>query len=314
MRSVTLSNTGLFDGDSVDPLSLDGSPIRDPEQLRSLWTEVGPDYFRTLGIPLLLGREINADDAARGTPVCVINKSFARHFFPGSVAIGKHITDEYPTTRETFEIVGVVADSREHWPNEEKRPRFYANLTHPIGSVETVTFLLNSSGDPASIGPAVRQSIRQIDPSLPVLSLRTLNEQIDRHLTMERLIAQLAAFFGAVALFMAAMGLYGVMSYSISRRTGEIGLRMALGASGTSVIAMVLGETLRIVAIGITIGLPCALALGRLISSRLYGVTAADPTAIAMTTLMILTAAALAGYMPARRASRVDPMVSLRHD
>ena len=314
VRSVTLSNTGLFDGDSVDPLSLDGSPIRDPEQLRSLWTEVGPDYFRTLGIPLLLGREINADDAARGTPVCVINKSFARRFFPGSVAIGKHITDEYPTTRETFEIVGVVADSREHWPKEEKRPRFYANLTHPIGAVETVTFLLNSSGDPASIGPAVRQSIRQIDPSLPVLSLRTLNEQIDRHLTMERLIAQLAAFFGAVALFMAAMGLYGVMSYSISRRTGEIGLRMALGASGTSVIAMVLGETLRIVAIGITIGLPCALALGRLISSRLYGVTAADPTAIAMTTLMILTAAALAGYMPARRASRVDPMVSLRHD
>jgi len=181
-------------------------------------------------------------------------------------------------------------------------------------TVETVTFLLNSSGDPASIGPAVRQSIRQIDPSLPVLSLRTLNEQIDRHLTMERLIAQLAAFFGAVALFMAAMGLYGVMSYSISRRTSEIGLRMALGASGTSVIAMVLGETLRIVAIGITIGLPCALALGRLISSRLYGVTAADPTAIAMTTLIILTAAALAGYMPARRASRVDPMVSLRQD
>src|SRR3989454_5017500 len=314
VRSVTLSNTGLFGGDSVDPLSLDGSPVRDPEQLRSLWTEVGPGYFKTLGIPLLLGREINADDAARGTPACVINESFARRFFPGSVAIGKHITDEYPTTRETFEIVGVVADSREHWPNEEKRPRFYANLTHPIGTVETVTFLLNSAGDPANIGPAVRQSIIQIDPSLPVLTLRTLNEQIDRQLIMERLIAQLATFFGAVALFMAALGLYGVMSYSISRRTSEIGLRMALGASGTSVIGMVLGETLRIVAIGITIGLPCALALGRLISSPLDGLTAADPTAIAIATLIILTATALAGYVPARRASQNDPMVSLRHD
>ncbi len=315
VRSVTLSNAGLFSGsDSIDHLSLDGSPVRDPEQLRSLWTEVGPDYFKTLGIPLLQGREINADDAARGTPVCMINESFAQRFFPDGVALGKHITDEYPTTRETFEIVGVVADSREHWPSERKQPRFYANLMHPIGTVETVTFLLNSAGDPGSIGLAVRQSIRQIDPTLPTLSLRTVNEQIDRLLIMERLVAQLAGFFGVVALFMAAIGLYGVMSYSISKRTGEIGIRMALGASGPSVIGMVLGETLRIVAIGILIGLPCALALGKLISSRLYGLTAADPTAIALATMIILTSATLAGYVPGRRASKIDPMVSLRHE
>ncbi len=314
VRDVTLSNTGLFSGDSGDHLSLEGSPVRDPEQLASHWTEVGPGYFKTLGIPLLQGREIDAADAARGTPVCVINESFARRFFPNSSAIGKHLTDEYPTTRETFEIVGIVADSREHRPNEKSGARFYANLSHPIGTVEEVTFLLSSAGDPAGVAPAVRQSIRQIDRNLPIVSLRTVNEQIDRRLITERLVAKLASFFGAVALFMAAIGLYGVMSYSMSRRTSEIGIRMALGASGTSVIRMVLGETLGIVAIGIVIGLSCSLALGKWISSKLYGLTAADPAAIVIATLIILSSALLAGFVPARRASRIDPMVSLRHD
>jgi ABC-type antimicrobial peptide transport system permease subunit len=162
--------------------------------------------------------------------------------------------------------------------------------------------------------PAVRQSIRSIDRSLPVSNLRTLNEQIDRRLITERLLAELAAFFGAVALFMAAIGLYGVMSYSMLRRTREIGIRMALGASATSVLRMVLAETFGMVAIGAAVGLPCSLALGRLIASRLYGLTPADPSAIATATLIISTAAVLAGYLPARRASRIDPMVSLRYD
>jgi predicted permease len=313
-RDVTLSNTGLFGGDSGDRLSIEGSPVRDPEELRSRWTEVGPDYFKTLGIPVLEGREIDAADVTRGTPVCVINESFMRRFFPNSDAIGRHITDEYPTTRETFEIIGVVTDSREHRPNEEKRPRFYSTLSHPIGAVEEVTFLLRSSGDPANVASAVRQSIRQIDPSIPILSLRTVNEQIDRRLITERLVAQLATFFGVVALLMAAIGLYGVVSYSISRRTSEIGIRMALGASGTRVIWMVLGETLRMVAIGVAVGLPCAIAISRLISSRLYGLTAADPMSFVTAMLIVLTAAFLAGYVPARRAARIDPMVSLRCD
>jgi predicted permease len=314
VRGVTVSNTGLFSGDSGDHLSIEGSPIRDPEQLASSWTEVGPDYFKTLGISVLRGREIDAEDAARGAQVCVINESFARHFFPDSSPIGRHITDEYPTTRETFEIVGIVADSREHRPNEKKDPRFYANLTHPIGAVESVTFVLRTAGDPAAVGPAVRQSIRQVDASLPVVRLRTVNELIGRRLVTERLVAQLAAFFGGVALFMAAIGLYGVMSYSISRRSSEIGIRMALVASATSVIRMVLRETLGMVGIGMAIGLAGALALGRLISSRLYGLSASDPGAMAIATLIILATAVLAGYVPARRASKIDPMVSLRCD
>lgn len=314
VHSVTLSHGGLFTGDSGDHLAIEGSPVRDSEQLRSRWTEVGADYFKTLKIPLLRGREIDSADAARAAPVCVINESFLRRFFPNLDAIGKHITDEYPTTRETFEIIGVVADSKEHAPDEKKEPRFYSNISHPIGTVGEVTFLLNTSGDPGSVASSARKLLRHFYKNLPILTVRTVNQQIERRLITERLLADLAAFFGGLALLMAAIGLYGVMSYSMTRRTNEIGIRMALGASAGGVMRMVLGETLWMVAIGMAIGLPCAVAVARLISSRLYGVTAADPVSIATAMLIVSGSAVLAGYVPAHRASRIDPMVSLRHD
>jgi predicted permease len=314
VRDVTLSRGGLFAGDSGDHVAIEGSPVRDSEQLVSYWTEIGPDYFKTLKIPLLRGREIDSADAARGAPVCVINESFLRRFFPDLDAIGKHITDEYPTTRETFEIVGVVADSKEHAPDENKRPRFYANISHPIGTVGEVTFILSTSGEPASAASEVRKLLRQFDQNLSILTIRTVNQQIERRLITERLTADLAAFFSGLALLMAAIGLYGVMSYSMARRTNEIGIRMALGASAAGVMRMVLGETLGMVAIGTAIGLPCGVAIARLISSKLYGVTAADPASMAAAIFIVLASALLAGYVPAHRASRIDPMVSLRHE
>jgi len=312
VSDVTYSNVGLFRGDSGDHLTIEGSVVHDPEKSASRWTEVGPDYFKTMGIPVVRGREIDGSDAARATPVCFINESFLKIFFAGANPIGKHIRDEYPTTRETFEIVGVVADAREHGLSERKWPRFYSNLAHPIGFVESVTFLVRSSGDPAGVAAAARQAVLQIDPSLPILIVLSVNEQIDRHLVMERLVAELAAFFGAIALFMAAIGLYGVMSYSMSRRTSEIGIRMALGASGTGVIRMVFRETLGLVVIGTAIGLPCAIVIARLLKARLFGLTAADPVSMAFAILVVLMAAVLAGYVPARRASRIDPMLALR--
>jgi predicted permease len=314
VRDVTLSGGGLFAGDSGDHLAIEGSPVRDSEQLVSRWTEIGPDYFKTLKIPLLRGREIDSADAVRSTPVCVINESLLRRFFPDLDAIGKHITDEYPTTRETFEIVGVVADSKEHAPDEKKRPRFYANIFHPIGTVGEVTFILSTFGEPASVASEVRQLLRQFDQNLPILTVRTVNQQIDRRLITERLVADLAAFFSGLALLMAAIGLYGVMSYSMARRTNEIGIRMALGASAAGVMRMVLGETLWMVATGTAIGLPCGVAIARLISNKLYGVTAADPASIVAAILIVLVSALMAGYVPAHRASRIDPMVSLRHE
>jgi predicted permease len=312
VRNVTLSNAGLFNGDYGDRISIDGPWPGKPDDLGSSWTLIGPDYFRTMGIPVLRGREIEPSDAARALQVCVVNETFAKTFFPNSDPIGKHVTDEYPTTRETYQIVGVVPDAKEHSLSERKDPRFYANLFHPIGTVESVTLVLSSSGDPAGIVPDVRRTILEINRALPVLSVHTLNEQIDRRLVTQRLIAELSAFFGGLALLMAGIGLYGVMSYAISRRTSEIGIRMALGASKTGVIWMVLRETLWLVAIGVSIGLPAALLSGRWITSRLFGLTTADPISIAAAISIILGATMLAGYVPARRAARTDPMQALR--
>jgi predicted permease len=315
VSSATISNQRLFGGsDSGDDVSIEGSPVRDPDELNSRWTEIGPDYFSTLGIPLLRGREISRDDATLGRPVCVINQSFLKQFFPDMDPIGRHVTDEYPTTRETFEIIGVVGDFTEHRPGERRHPRFYANLAHPIGSVERVTLLLRSSVDAGDVASTARQAIAGVDANLPITRLLTVTDQIDVLLVMERLVAQLAAFFGIVALFMAAMGLYGVMSYSTSQRTSEIGIRMALGASGPKVVRMILGEALKVVAIGITIGLPVAFGAGKVIASKLYGLSAADPAAITIATIIIFSAALFAGYVPARRASRINPIASLKYE
>lgn len=314
VRSVTVAAEDLFTGDSGDHLAIEGSPVRDPEQLKARWTEIGADYFKTLRTPVLRGREIDSADAARAAPVCVINESFLRRFFPDLNAIGKHITDQYPTTRETFQIIGVVADTKEHSLDEKIEPRFYANISHPIGTVGGLTFLLSSSGEPDSIASQVHKVLSQFDANLPILSIRTVNQQIERRLVTERLVTDLAAFFALLALMMAAIGLYGVMSYSTTQRTTEIGIRMALGASATGVMRMVLTEAVRVVTIGVVIGLPCSVAAARVISSRLYGVTAADPVSIATATFIVLAAALLAGYVPAHRASRVDPMASLRHE
>jgi predicted permease len=312
VHGATLSNKGMFAGDSGDHLTIEGSPVTNPDELASTWTLVGPNYFSTVGIPLLRGREIDAADAAHATQVCVINQAFARRFYPNSDPIGKHIRDEYPTTRETYEIVGIVGDARENGLTSRVRPRFYATLFHPIGTVWAVTLLLNATGEPGSVVPGVRRALAEVDRALPVLNVRTVVEQIDRRLIAQRLIAELAAFFGSVALLLAAIGLYGVMSYSMTRRTSEIGIRMALGASIRSVLWMVLRETLLLVAIGVAIGLPCALASGRLIASKLFGLTPADPSTIALAIAIIFTATALAGYIPARRASKIDPMTALR--
>jgi predicted permease len=314
VRSATISNDALFTGDSGDQLSIEGSRETDPEKLHSRWTEVGADYFRTLGIPLRRGHEIAAADAARNAPVCVVNETFLQRFFPDGNALGKHIRDEYPSTRETFEIIGIVADSKEHSPDERKEPRFYSNISHPIGTAGTVTYLLSTFGQPASVAGEARKRLQQFDRNFPILSIRTVTQQLDRSLIAERLLTDLAAFFAMLALLMAAVGLYGVISYSIARRTSEIGVRMALGASRQSVIRMVFGETLRMVLAGVVVGLPCGFAVARMISSKLYAVNAGDPFSAVPALLIILASAVLAGYVPAHRASRVDPMLSLRHD
>ena len=315
VRSATVANQNLFrGGDSGDSISLDGSPVRDKERLDSQWTLVGPDYFSTLGIPLLRGREMNSSDAERGAQVCVVNEEFARQFYPGLDPVGHHVTDEYPTTRETYEIIGVAANAKEHRPNEQLHARFYASLNHPIGTVQGAVFVIRTEGDPAAAALSVRAAFASVAPNMPVLSLRTADEQLERTLVTRRLIADLSGLFGSLGLFMAAIGIYGVMSYSMSRRTGEIGIRMALGASRMEITGMVLKETSWLVLTGVAIGVPCTLGTNRLIGTMLFGLKPGDLAALAVAVVAIVAVAALAAYLPARRAAHVDPMNALRCD
>lgn len=314
VRGVTLSNTNPYGGDSSDQVSVEGVKDRGPEQMHSSWTLVGPNYFSTMGIPLLRGREISTEDFQRGSAVCVVNQTLVRYFFPNGDPIGKHITDEYPTTRTTYEIIGVAADAAEYQLGGKPERRFYGSLAHPIGIVGGATALVRADGDPARVLEPIRKAVAGLDPMLEVRFLRTVDAQLGQRLTVDRVIAELAAFFGGLALLMAAVGLYGLMSYSVSRRTGEIGLRMALGASEGGVLRMVIRETLWMVAAGIAVGLPCAVAAAKLIEGVLEDVSPADPVAMAVAVVAIAAAGVVAAYVPARRAARIDPIQALRFE
>jgi predicted permease len=261
---------------------------------------------------LLRGRAIDEADMAGGRPVCVVNQTFATYFFGNESPLGHHLTDLYPTTVTTFEIVGVVADVREHDLRDKIRPRFYGNFAHPIGTLSPPAMVVSAAGDPAGVVETVRRAVAGVDASVPVLNIRTLTQQLDRGTIVQRLTADLAACFGGLALLMAAIGLYGVMSYSMARRTAEIGIRMALGASQPRVLWMVMREVLGMVAIGVALGLAAAWWLGRAVQSQLFGLAATDPWSVGLAVGVLIGAAAIAGFVPAARAARVDPMTALR--
>jgi len=312
VTGAAVSTTGMFAGDSGDEIAIEGVKGIKHGDMHSGWTLVGAGYFKTVGTPILRGREFNEADELRGAPVCVINESFLRTFFKGENPIGKHITDLYPTTITTFEIVGVVADAREHELRSQPRPRFFGNAFHPIGAAHPISIMIRANGDPMRFLRTVTQAINQFDSALPISAIRTVDQQIGRRLVAERMMARLAASFGALARLMAAIGIYGVMSYTIGRRTNEIGLRMALGASQGGVLRMVLRETAVLLVTGAAIGIPAAIGAARLLRSTLAGVSPADPVSLALALAIISIATLLAGYLPARRASRIDPMEALR--
>jgi len=314
VRDSAVSNDGLFTGDEGDHISIDGGIERADDDMGSNWTLIGPGYLNTLGISLLRGRAIDEADMERGRPVCVVNQAFAKYFFGDESPIGHHVTDLYPTTVTTFEIVGVVGDVRENELRGKIRQRFYGNYAHPIGTLTAPAMVVSAVGDPVRVVETVRRALAEVDRSLPVLNIRTLNQQLDRGAITQRLTADLAACFGGLALLMAAIGLYGVMSYSMARRTSEIGIRIALGASQGSVLWMAMRETLWMVAVGVALGLGAAWWLGRVVEHQLFGLSAADPVAIGVAVAVIVCAAALAGFVPARRAARVDPMAALRSE
>jgi predicted permease len=275
---------------------------------------VGPNYFSTVGIPVLMGREITAEDGGTGQRVGVINQTMARYYFGNENPIGKRIWDTFPTNRADFIVVGVVADAKYNSVREQTPRRFYAPYFNPIIPRTFCKFEVRASGDPSALAAAVRAAVRQTAPNLPPIEINTMNQLVGASLTSDLMISKLTGFFGALAAFLACIGIYGVMAYAVSGRTSEIGIRMALGAKRRDVLWLVLRESLLLVGIGVLLGLPIIFGVSRIVKSLLFGLTAADPLALGLATVLMFAVAALAGYIPARRASRTDPLVALRYE
>jgi predicted permease len=276
----------------------------------------GPKYAETLGVPLLRGREIDQRDNASARQVALINQTFADRFFKDQNPIGRTFSfDDDSDQQQWIEIIGVVGDLKGEDAREKPEPTVY----RPILQVQdqgayACTIHIRTVSDPTPLTGQVRQMINQIDDKLPIFGVTTLNDQLHENLNQERLIAQLVSFFGALALILACIGLYGVMAHGVARRTSEIGIRMALGARGGNIAWMILRETLYLVLAGLVLGVPAALIVARLISTQLFGLSPTDPLTLVGAAIVLAVVAMLAGYLPARRAARVNPLNALRYE
>jgi predicted permease len=316
VEAVTYSENGLFSGsESGDRITVEGYTPKKRQDAHARFDEVGPDYFRVVGIPVKLGRDISPRDGESAESVCVVNEAFTKFYFGTGNPIGKHVTDEFPDTRKTFTIVGVARDARDQSLRHEIDRRFYLSALQPLGGFTPfLNYEVRTSADPSRVMQAARREVLAFDPAIPIGSIKTMDALIDDKVRQERVIAQLSTVFGGLALLLAAIGLYGVLSYAVAQRTGEIGIRMALGAQRGSVVGMILRQTGILIAIGLAAGVPASLACARLVRSTLFGLKPADPLTLACALGVMLVVAAVSGYLPPRRASRVDPLVALRHE
>ena len=315
VRAATFSNNGLFTGnDSRDDIDVEGYIPKAKEDRHSRYEHVGPAFFSTLGIPIRLGREINDHDGTSSLKVCVINEAFAKMFFAKRNPLGLHVTQKFGNDRNTFDIVGVAADSRQNVLRGAIEPRFYVPASQPTFSLDSAVYEVRTRGNPLQVVAAVRKSILSVNSQLVITDIRPLLVIIDQRITQDRILGRLSAVFGVVGLLLAAIGLYGVLSYAVGRRTGEIGIRKALGAPEQIVIFMIMRETGWLLAIGFVAGLALTFPTIRLISSRLYGLAPTDPAALVFAVVLLAMVALLAAWLPAHRASRIDPLVALRYE
>jgi len=275
-----------------------------------------PKYAETLGVPLLQGREINLRDTPASPKVAVVNESFVKRFFADQNPIGRYLTLDDDEDKEVpVEIVGVIGDIKSADPREPAQAAAYRPILQiQDQSAYSVSLQIRTQGDAAGLAATVRQAINQIDDKLPVFRVTTLDVQFQNNLNQEQLITQLVSFFGGLALLLASIGLYGLMAQGVARRTHEIGIRMALGAKGGNIAWMILRETLLLVLAGLVIGLPAALFAARLVSSQLFGLTPGDPATLTGAAVVLTIVALLAGFVPARRATKVDPLLALRYE
>ena len=271
---------------------------------------VAPKFFDTLQVPIMTGRDFDERDVANPETTAIINETAAKKYFPNENPIGQRLGQNLEESAKT-EIIGIIRDTKYSSLRDAAPPTMYTPIRP---GTRSLTVMVRTAGEPASLTETVRTAMRQVDPDVPMTGVTTQSDQVEARFAQERLFALAYSLFGALALLLACIGLFGLMSYSVSRRTNEIGIRMALGAERSGVVGMVLRESMLMVAIGVAIGLAGAIGGGRFVESVLFGLSATDVWTISAAIGATVLVSLAAGYLPARRASRVDPMVALRYE
>jgi predicted permease len=327
VKSVGLALYSTLEGNNWgESVYVAGRPAPGPEEHNgSSWDRVSPGFFQTIGQPILRGRGFSDQDTATSQMVAVVNQAFVKKFFPKEDPIGRHFGVFDQKYAGNFEIVGIIADAKYNNPRDPYRPMYFRPMTQFNRAVTGRQFFMAESrslypnsitvqytGAAASLESMARRTLANINPDLTMVSFQSLDYQVAGNFNGERLISRLTGLFGLLALALASVGLYGITAYSVARRTNEIGVRMALGANRTNVVAMVMRRALVLVAIGLAIGMPVALIGGRLVRAQLYRVRTYDPITLIAATLVLAGCAALAGFIPARRAASIEPMQALR--
>ena len=312
VRSVTFTRNPLLSGStSITGVYLQGQTDKKANDI--YYMAVAPKFFDTLQIPVLAGRDFNERDVAQPETTAIINETAAKKYFPNQDPIGQRLGQNLEDSAKT-EIIGVIRDTKYDSVRDAAPPTMYTPFRGGFTSARSLTVMVRTAGDPASLTETVRTAMQQIDPDVPMTGVTTQSDQVEGRFAQERLFALAYSLFGVLALLLACIGLFGLMSYSVSRRTNEIGIRMALGAQRAGVVGMVLRESMLMVTIGVIVGLAGALAGGRFVESVLFGLSTTDVWTITAAIGATVVVSLAAGYLPARRASRVDPMEALRYE
>lgn len=325
VTSVGMAAIRILDGNEWDSsMTVEGYQAKEGESPQPYMNMITPNYFAAMGVPILRGRDFTMHDTTQVKhgpepdnfvpSTVMINESFARKYFQGRDPIGRHVGfGADPGTKTDMEVIGVVKDIKYTTVRDEIPPQAFIPL-FGNNRANGMTVYVRSSGDSKQVMASIRREVQTLDPNVPLYSMRTEDEQLDDSLRTERLIASLCSVFGFLATLLAVVGLYGVMAYTVSRRTREIGIRVALGAARSSVVGMVMREVLLLIGLGVLIGVPLSIGLSSLVRSQLFGLVPHDPVTIGFASVLLALVAALAGFVPAMRASRIDPMRALRYE
>lgn len=316
VQAAGVINTLPLDKGPTSGFRVEGRPVTTPDKWAPVnYRVVSPDYFRAMGIPVVEGRPYTDRDDENGPRVMIVNQKLVRDIFPNENPIGKRITFGNVDSNQQpvwFEIVGVVANVRSLELREEPAPELYFSALQDFWP--RMSLVVRSSVEPSSVSASVRQIVNEVDRGVPVSNVKTMDHVVSESITQPRFNLFLLGLFGAVAMLLSAAGIYGVTAYSVTQRTHELGIRLALGAQVSDVLKMILGQGMAVIGIGLVIGLVAAFALMRLLRSLLFGVGENDPVTFVAITLVLLLVALIACYIPARRATKVDPLVALRYE